>query len=738
MGDVIEGRDVVNPVLFESAWEVANKVGGIYTVIKTKAAVTSEEFGDRYFLMGPLNHKSASAEVEFLAVPNPHLKASLEELGRRGVYAKFGRWLIPGAPYVILFDVNSLHNRLLEWKSDFHHQTGIDPLNDSEVNDAILFGYAVSWFLGEYISRDTDSAVIAHFHEWQTGVALMLCRKRNLDLATVFTTHATLLGRYLCAGSEDFYNRLKYYNVDAESGKRGIYHRYCIERGATGNAHVFTTVSHITAYEANYLLFRKADGVTPNGLNVYKFSAMHEFQNLHARNKEKIHQFVKGHFYGNYDFNLDETLYFFTAGRYEYRNKGVDMFLEGLARLNYRLKAAKSTTTVVAFIILPAKCNSFAVETLKGQAVVKQLEDTIKDIQQRIGQRLFEAAARGGNTAEASRMDDEEKILLKRRVLALKPAGLPPIVTHNLADDANDPVLCEVRRLGLYNKPEDRVKVVFHPEFLNSSNPVLGMDYEDFVRGCHLGVFPSYYEPWGYTPAECTVMGVPSITTNLSGFGCFMQEVVPKPEKHGIYIVDRRMKSIEESCNQLADQMFSFCSKTRRERITQRNRTERLSDILDWKRMGKEYQRARHFALRRQWPQLFESVPKEQAPLAYHQEGGTGAAAAGPSGKGKSQLADYDESSRQGTPDIVAPELEEEDDEAVLGDASLPPLSSRQKAMQGAQFNELPPVRQQASAATPEGLGEVSKQFDKFAIGQQRSQQQQQQQQGPASRDAKK
>ena len=161
----------------------------------------------------------------------------------------------------------------------------------------------------QYVSRQLTKAVIAHFHEWQVGVAISLCRKRHIDVTTVFTTHATLLGRYLCAGSVDFYNNLQYFDVDHEAGKRGIYHRYCIERSSTHCADVFTTVSHITAYESEHLLKRKPDGVLPNGLNVIKFQAMHEFQNLHSTAKAKINEFVRGHFYGHYNFDLEKTLY---------------------------------------------------------------------------------------------------------------------------------------------------------------------------------------------------------------------------------------------------------------------------------------------------------------------------------------------------------------------------------------------------------------------------------------------
>lgn len=609
----MSSRNIRSPLLFEVGWEVANKVGGIYTVLRTKAPVTSQEFNDRFYMLGPLFHAKAHLEVEQLEPQSEPLKRTLNALNQRGIRFLHGRWLIEGAPMVILFDLGSIGHELNRLKGELWDQTKIpSPPHDSEMDQSILLGYMVAWFLQEYLEQDREHGVIAHFHEWQVGVGLVLARKWQLDLATVFTTHATLLGRYLCAGDTDFYNNLNSFDVDQEAGKRGIYHRYCLERASAHCADVFTTVSHITAYEAESLLKRKPDGVLPNGLNVVKFQAVHEFQNLHAKNKEKIHEFIRGHFYGHYDFDLDNTLYFFTAGRYEFRNKGADMFLESLARLNWKLNEAKSNVTVVAFIIMPTPTQSFTVETLKGHAVVKQLQDTVDHIKQNIGRRIFEAALQGEELDYSKLISEDEKLMLKRRKYALKRDGLPPIVTHNVVNDSIDPVLCAIRRLQLFNNRHDRVKVVFHPEFLNASNPVLGLDYDDFVRGCHLGVFPSYYEPWGYTPAECTVMGLPSITTNLSGFGCYMEDNIEHPEDYGIYIVDRRLKSADESVQQLADHMYSFASKSRRQRINQRNRTERLSDLLDWKRMGLEYVRARHLALRRAYPSQFEHADGEQ------------------------------------------------------------------------------------------------------------------------------
>lgn len=605
-------RSIKDHLLFEVATEVANRVGGIYSVIKSKAPVTAKEYRERYTLLGPLNRKSADIEVEQLEPENPHFKAALQSMSERGVKYIYGRWLIEGAPKVLLFDIGSAYHNLEEWKADLWNIAGIPaPAGDTETNDAIVLGYLVAWFFGEYVVHDKEHAVVAHFHEWLAGVALPLCRKRQLDVTTIFTTHATLLGRYLCAGDADFYNNLQWFDVDAEAGKRGIYHRYCIERAAAHSCDVFTTVSHITAYEAEHLLKRKPDGVLPNGLNVIKFSAVHEFQNLHAIQKEKINNFVRGHFYGHYDFDLENTLYFFIAGRYEYRNKGADMFIESLARLNYKLKESGSKKTVVAFIIMPASTQSYTVETLKGQAVMKALDNTVQEIQQSIGKRLFDHCARNTEHGkEIPELDElltsSDKVLLKRRVFALKRTSLPPIVTHNMTNDSTDPILNQLRRVQLFNNSSDRVKVIFHPEFLNSNNPILPLDYDDFVRGCHLGVFPSYYEPWGYTPAECTVMGVPSITTNLSGFGCYMEDLIETSSDYGIYIVDRRQKGVEESLNQLTDSMYEFTTKSRRQRINQRNRTERLSELLDWRRMGLEYVKARQLALKRAYPESFE------------------------------------------------------------------------------------------------------------------------------------
>ncbi|XP_066964835.1 glycogen [starch] synthase isoform X2 [Macrobrachium rosenbergii] len=648
-----------NRWVFEVSHEAANKVGGIYQVIRSKCSASVEELGEQYVLLGPYKETSVRTEVELGEFPDDSpLTAAVNEIRSLGWRVHTGRWLVDGNPQIILFDIGSASDKLFTYKTEFYDTCKIGiPHHDIECNDAVLFGFMVAKFIEVFQSQaldfnDCKPRIAAHFHEWLAGVGLIMLRVRNVDVATIFTTHATLLGRFLCAGAVDFYNNLDkltsspkqniaevngledtspstkplveplkdplpdsssdkdrfvkstLFNIDEEAGKRGIYHRYCMERCAVHLSHTFTTVSEITGVEAENLLKRKPDVITPNGLNVKKFSALHEFQNLHALSKEKINDFIRGHFYGHMDFDLDKTLYFFIAGRYEFGNKGADLYIEALARLNHYMKASGTDKTVIAFMIFPAKTNNFNIESLRGQAITKSLRDTIHDIQAKIGKRMYDICLTGRLPDSSELLLKEETVRLKRCIYAAQRKSLPPITTHNVQDDNTDPVLNALRRCHLFNDPHDRVKVIFHPEFLSATNPLFGMDYEEFVRGCHLGVFPSYYEPWGYTPAECTVMGIPSVTTNLSGFGCFMAEHIADPMSYGIYIVDRRYIGLEESVRQLAQFLYEFVQLNRRQRIIQRNRTERLSELLDWRILGTYYCQARQHAFREVYPDL--------------------------------------------------------------------------------------------------------------------------------------
>jgi len=327
---------------------------------------------------------------------------------------------------------------------------------------------------------------------------------------------------------------------------------------------------------------------------------LHEFQNLHKMYKDKINEFIRGHFKGNFTFDLNKTLYFFTAGRREYHNKGVDLFIESLAELNFLLKRDHIDVTVVAFIIMPGDTNSYNVESIKGQSIRREILETCDRITKDISERMYEQIMQGKIPDQESLLSTEDLVDLKRRVLSILAENqLPPIVTHNMRSDGSDEILNHLRSAKLLNFIEDKVKIIYHPEYLNATNPVFPLDYHQFVRGTHLGVFPSYYEPWGYTPAECTIMGVPSITSNLTGFANYMSRRVSDPEANGIYIVDRRGKGFQDCKNSMANMMWRFCQLSRRERINLRNKIERLSSILSWDVLGKHYVKARNAALQK-------------------------------------------------------------------------------------------------------------------------------------------
>ena len=594
--EVVEGP----PLLFEVAWEVCWQLGGIYTVLRTKAPSMISRWGERYCLIGPYNPNTAALEFEERPTSG-YIREALDRLRASGVPCHYGQWLVPGRPPVILLDYRARYSSLdtdkyLMWKD---HGISVPP-SDGEVNETVAFGFTVAEFFRHLTDVVKDRPVLAHFHEWMGGVAVPRITHLKIPVATVFTTHATLLGRYLASDDPDFYRHLPFLNADYEAGKYGIYPRFAIERAAAHAATVFTTVSEVTAYEAEKLLGRLPEVILPNGLNIQRFAALHEFQNLHREYKERIHEFVMGHFFPSYAFDLDRTLYLFTSGRYEYRNKGMDLFIESVWRLNERLKAMSDPPTVVAFIVTRANVRNVNVGVLQNQSMFEDLRNTCRDVQEQIGQRLFRAAVGGRMPLAQELMPDDAQVRLKRAMHAWRSGRQPTIVTHDLVDDAGDPILKHLRYRQLFNSPDDPVKVVFHPEFVTATSPLLSLDYDQFVRGCHLGIFPSYYEPWGYTPMESAALGLPAITTDLSGFGAYVERHIPDAADNGIVVVNRRTKSFDQTANDMADYLTGFVQLSRRQRIELRNRVERLSEQFDWSMLVKHYEEAHELALERQ------------------------------------------------------------------------------------------------------------------------------------------
>jgi glycogen(starch) synthase len=427
-------------------------------------------------------------------------------------------------------------------------------------------------------------------------------RRQQLPMTTVFTTHATMLGRYLAQNDPLFYEYLPFYDWEKEARHFNIDARVRIERAAAHGSHVFTTVSDVTNEECKHLLGRSCDAILPNGINIERFEALHEFQNLHLRYKKKIHQFVMGHFFQSYSFDLDNTLYFFTSGRYEYQNKGYDLTLEALARLNWKLKQANSPMTVVTFFITKQPYHSVNPEVLHSRAVMEEVRQTCDLIQRRVGEMLFHAAASSFDhrMPDLNQFVDEGlRIRLRRTLQSWKSHELPRIVTHNLMNDGEDAILNFMRSANLVNDASDRVKVIYHPDFISATNPLFGMDYGHFVRGCHMGIFPSYYEPWGYTPLECTASGVPAVTSDLSGFGDYVLKSMSDHNERGIFVINRRHGDYHRSAEQLADLLFNFVTLSRRDRISQRNIVESSSVFFDWEYLAAHYEEAYKIALER-------------------------------------------------------------------------------------------------------------------------------------------
>ncbi len=601
-----EGTIPENTFLFEIAWEVCNQVGGIYTVIRSKVPSVIDKWGkDNYCLVGPYFAEQAAAHFDPATDFSTPIGKAVLKLQELGFDVHYGQWIVSGRPNVVLFNPYSVFDKLDEIKhfiwEDYHISL---PGNDQLLDQVAAFGYQVKEFFSYLCSSGAcNENMIAHFHEWMAGLPIPGIRKENLNIKTVFTTHATLLGRYLAMNDPQFYENLSFYNWETEAAKYNVRPIVEIERAAAHGAHVFSTVSDITGKECTYLLGRTPDLILPNGLNIQRFEAMHQIQNKHLQVKQQIHDFVMGHFFQSYSFDLDKTMYFFTSGRYEYHNKGYDLTLEALARLNYKMQQADIDVTVVTFFITRQPFYTINPDVLQSKAQMEEVWRVCEEIKEQVGRRLYTQITSAEGPYEfpdlREMVDDYLRLKLRRNVQSWKTQHLPKIVTHTLKDDANDEILNFLRMAHLVNNRHDKVKIVYHPDFISTSNPLFKMDYNTFVRGCHLGIFPSMYEPWGYTPLECLASGLPSITSELAGFGNYVVDNIPDHDDKGMYIINRGGRDFYEVAEDLANMLLKTVNMTRRERIALRNKCEDASLHFDWTNLGKYYDDAYNLAVER-------------------------------------------------------------------------------------------------------------------------------------------
>ncbi len=595
-------NSLYEPLLIEVAWEVCQKVGGIYTVIQSKVPYMRERWGDQYCLLGPM--LTDEHPVEFQSsedYDNPFGQAVLK-MREAGFKVEFGFWLITGKPKVILFNITQLDKFLPNIKAELAKEDGIVVRPDDLAHKVLAFGELIYQYIKQITQPEiTDKQVIVHLHEWMSSSSLGKIKREKLPVATIFTTHATSVGRFVAMNDNDFYKKLAKYDWYREAKRYGIETQAAIERVAAHAADVMSTVSDVTNAECEYLLGRKADIILPNGLNINRFEDVHELQNLHQRYRTKINDFIMGHFFNNYTFDLENTLYFFTSGRYEYVNKGYDVTLEALKRLNKRMKLAKIKKNVVMFFITKKPYHTINPLVLELRSIMDEIKQTCGSIERQIGEKLYYAAAKSSNDntlPDLNELVDEYwQFRYKKTLLSWKTPYLPIVVTHNLKNDQEDDILNFLRKNEIYNQEENPVKIIYHPDFIDSTNPLFKLDYYQFVRGCHLGIFPSYYEPWGYTPVECISRGVPTVTSDLAGFGDYAKSRLKNLQENGLYVVNRRYQTFDEAAEELSDQLFEFVQKNRRERINLRNKVESNSQEFSWNSLGRYYIEAYRMAV---------------------------------------------------------------------------------------------------------------------------------------------
>ncbi|MFC1801381.1 hypothetical protein ACFLZB_02865 [Nanoarchaeota archaeon] len=585
--------------IFEVSWEICNKVGGIYTVIKSKVARMMGHYKNLY-LVGPYVAKKAAAEFQQMPAPE-NLKGVFEELKKEGIECYYGQWMVKGKPQTILIDFSKFMQHKDGIKSHLWEKFKIDSLGSGgDFDEPLVWSWAVGKLLEKVFSAWNCPKMVGQFHEWLSGGALLYLKDKGVKIATVFTTHATILGRTLAGSDRPLYEILEKIDADAEARNYGIQSKHGMEKASALGAHIFTTVSDITGLEAEHILGRKPDHLLPNGLDFDKLPDLEEIPTKHGFYKAKIKEFLMPYFFPYYSFDLDNTLFYFISGRYEFRNKGLDVFIESLSRLNEKLKKVKGSPTIVSFIFVPADSKAMKLEVVESKSLFEDIQDSVDDHMPDLRRNVIKGIADGKLPSEAKIFDEDFLFEMKKGILSFKKEGVPPISTHELANPKNLIYESLIIR-GLDNKKDDKVKVVFYPIYLSSSDGLMDLSYYQAVWGCHLGVFPSYYEPWGYTPLESAAYGVPSVTTDLAGFGLYagkhLKDKHGGAENPGIFILGRRGRKYEDIVKDLTEMMFWYATLPKKDRIQNKITAEHFAPQLDWKYLIKHYIEAHDKAL---------------------------------------------------------------------------------------------------------------------------------------------
>ena len=461
--------------LFETSWEVCNKVGGIHTVLSTKANSLIKELNDNYILIGPDVCRNVEGNAEFIDDTSLYKGFKLYTAGK-GLHIKIGRWNIEGKPVVFLVDFSNLFQQKNTIFSHYWEKYKLNSLSGQwDYIEPMLFGYAAARVIECYYEYYISSAhnVVAHFHEWMTGSGILYLKEHCPQIATAFTTHATVLGRCIAGNGLPLYRDMKHYIADTVATNFGVEAKQSLESIATIQCDAFSTVSEITNLECVQFLGRSADEITPNGFakEISYNKAIHHTTRLQIR--KHLASIVEKMINQKID---DNALYVLTSGRYEFHNKGIDVFIDTLGQLN---NTTTLTRQVVAVIAVPAHITE----------PYWYLTDT--NIQPNYNNPTPEQ-----------------------------------YTTHSLYNYDSDPIITYIKKNKLNNSPTDKVKIIFIPSYLNGDDGIINYNYFDFLTAFDITVFASYYEPWGYTPMESMALGVPTLTTSLAGYGSWLQNKI--------------------------------------------------------------------------------------------------------------------------------------------------------------------------------------------------------------------
>ena len=546
--------------IFEASWEVCNKVGGIYTVLSTRAKTLQNTMKDRILFIGPDFWNEC--ECPYFKEETSLFADWQWEAKEQGLKLKVGRWTIPGEPIAILVDFKPFFEKKNEIYGWLWEHYGVDSLHAyGDYDEASMFSYAAALVTesfykfksvkGEWTGK---TKVIYHANEWMCGLGLLYLNNKLPQIGTVFTTHATSIGRSIAGNQKPLYDYLFAYNGDQMAGELNMQSKHSIEKQTAHYADCFTTVSDITAKECVELLDKPVDVVLPNGFdNSFVPGTAQAFARKRKAARKKMLQ-VANALLGE-QLN-DDTLLISTSGRYEFRNKGIDVFVEAMNRL---LRDRDLKRKVVAFIEVPG-----------------WVGEPRKDLQERL-----EALDKGQSNFDS-------------------PLDVPQ-VTHWLHNMSHDNVLSMLKYYDMHNRKDENVKVIFLPCYLDGNDGIVNMTYYDVVLGNDLCIYPSYYEPWGYTPLEAIAFKVPCITTDLAGFGLWANKVFGHDGQleDGVKVIHRTDYNYSEVADNIKDTVAEFSNMTKKQIETCRKNAEALSEKALWTHFIEYYYEAYDIALRK-------------------------------------------------------------------------------------------------------------------------------------------